>query len=106
MNACPMYNDNISLNDLAGARVKGAAEVIILDVPDTLVALVKFPGQIKALGTITEAQFMGFGFSKDSRELRSSFNEFLGKIKKGGQLGRLIQVYYPAMKHYFPDAVK
>jgi hypothetical protein len=48
------------------------------------VALLKFPGPIKALGTITEGQFMGFGFSKDSPELRSSFNEFLGKITKGG----------------------
>lgn len=104
--ACPLYKDNISLNDLAGVLVKGAAEVTILDVPDTLVALVKFPGQIKVLGTITEAQFMGFGFPKDSPELRSSFNEFLGKIKKSGQLGSLIREYYPAMKHYFPDAVK
>ena len=96
MSACPTYNDYISIKDLAGALVKGAAEVTILDVPDTLVAL----------GTITEIQFMEFGFFKDSSDLRSSFNEFLGKIKKGRQLGRLIQVYYPAMKHYFPDAVK
>ncbi|MGC8660523.1 MAG: transporter substrate-binding domain-containing protein, partial [Desulfomonilaceae bacterium] len=104
--AHPVYKNDITPNDLAGAVVKGAAELTILDVPDTLVALVKFPGQIKVLGTITESQSMGFGFSKKSPELKSSFNEFLARIKKTGQLGKLIGEYYPAMKHYFPDSVK
>jgi len=57
---------------LAAVLVKGDAEISILDVPDALVALRKFPGKIKILGAITGKQSMGFGISKES-PLATSF---------------------------------
>ncbi len=102
----PVYKEGITLNDLAGALVKGAAEISILDVPDSLIALSKFPGKIKILGSITGKQDMGFGFSKDSPMLLASFNEFLEELKSSGELSNLILKYYPGIDRYFPEAVK
>jgi ABC-type amino acid transport substrate-binding protein len=100
----PRYKENIGLNDLAPAVIKGDAALCILDVPDTLVALEKYPGLIKVLGPITEKQFMGFGISKDSPELLASFNAFLAKLQKNGKLTELIVKYYPVIRHYFSTA--
>ena len=73
-----------SLNDLAPAVIQGESEVTLLDVPDALVALEKFPGKIKIIGPITEKQYMGCGFAKDAPELRDAFNRFLVKTKADG----------------------
>lgn len=102
----PIYMEGISLNDLAAALIKGAAEISILDVPDSLVALSKFPGKIKILGSITGKQDMGFGISKDSPKLLASFNEFLDELKSSGELGKLIHKYYPGIDRYFPEVTK
>ncbi len=102
----PIYMEGVSLNDLAAALIKGAAEISILDVPDSLVALSKFPGKIKILGSITGKQDMGFGISKDSPKLLASFNEFLDELKSSGELGKLIHKYYPGIDRYFPEVTK
>ena len=102
----PIYMEGITLNDLAAALIKGAAEISILDVPDSLVALSKFPGKIKILGSITEKQDMGFGISKDSPKLLESFNAFLDELKSSGELGKLIHKYYPGIDRYFPEVAK
>lgn len=102
----PVYKEGVTLNDLAAALVKGAAEISILDVPDSLIALSKFPGKIKILGSITGKQDMGFGFSKESPNLLASFNEFLGELKSSGELTRMILNYYPGIDRYFPEVTK
>ncbi len=100
----PFYMENMDLNDLAPAVIKGVADLCILDVPDTLMALEKFPGMIKVLGTITEKQSMGFGISKDSPELAISFNSFLASLQANGKLRQLVFKYYPLIVNYFPTA--
>ena len=100
----PFYMENIDLNDLAAAVIKGAADLCILDVPDTLIALEKYPGMIKVLGTITEKQSMGFGIPKDSPELGASFNSFLAGLQANGKLRQLVVKYYPLIMNYFPTA--
>lgn len=45
----PFYMEGVTLNDLAAVLIKGAAEISILDVPDSLVALSMFSGKIKGL---------------------------------------------------------
>jgi ABC-type amino acid transport substrate-binding protein len=100
----PVYRQNIDLNDLAAVVIKGDAELCILDVPDALIALETFPGMIKILGAVTDKQFMGFGISKDSPELLTSFNSFLAKLRKSGKLSELIVKYYPLIRLYFPKA--
>ncbi|MFH0958171.1 MAG: transporter substrate-binding domain-containing protein [Pseudomonadota bacterium] len=99
----PVYMDGVTLNDLAAVLVKGDVEISILDVPDSLVALSKFPGRIKILGAITEKQDMGYGISKDSPKLKESFNEFLGELRRSGKLSELLLTYYRGIENYFPE---
>jgi ABC-type amino acid transport substrate-binding protein len=92
-----------NLNDLAPAIIKGEAELTLLDVPEALVALEKFPGKIKVIGPITPKQYIGYAFAKDSPELREAFNCFLEKSKADGTYGELVRRYYPKIFNYFRD---
>ncbi len=99
----PLYKEGLTLNDLAPAMIKGDAPLTILDVPDAMIALQKYPGKIKVLGTITDRQVMAFGISKSSPELLKSFNSFLEKIRENGKLRQLVLKYYPHIGVYFAD---
>lgn len=92
-----------SLNDLAPAVIQGDAELTLLDVPDALVALEKFPGKIKVIGPITEQQYMGCAFAKTSPELQKAFNRFLEKIKKDGTYLEIVRRYYPKVFSYYRE---
>jgi len=92
-----------SLNELAPAVLKGDADATLLDVPDSLVALAKWPGQIKILGPISEQQEMAVGFRKDSGELQRAFAAFYQKIKADGTYVGLVKKYYPDVFDYYPD---
>lgn len=90
-----------SLNDLAPAVIKGEAELTLLDVPDALVALEKFPGKIKIIGPITTKQYMACAFAKTSPKLRDAFNQFLEEAKNDGSYLELIKRYYPKVFTYY-----
>lgn len=92
-----------SLNDIAPAIIRGEADLTLLDLPDALVALQKWPGKIKVIGPISESQDMAAAFSKDSPALRSAFNRFLKKAKKDGSFYRIVKKYYPSAPDYAPD---
>jgi len=92
-----------SLNDLAPAIIQGEAEATLLDVPDALVAMEKFPGKIKIIGPITEKQYMGSAFAKNSPELRDDFNRFLEQSKKDGTYLALVRRYYPKVFNYYRE---
>ena len=92
-----------SLNDLAPAVIQGECELTLLDVPDALVALEKFPGKIKIIGPITEKQYMGCAFAKDGPELRDAFNRFLEQAKADGTYLALVKRYYPKVFSYYRD---
>ena len=91
------------LNDIAPALIKGEAEVALLDVPDSLVALEKWPGKIKVLGPLSPEQVMAAGFRKDSPELLKAFNEFYTELKRSGEYLRLVKKYYPAVFKYYNE---
>lgn len=99
-------NFNKNLNELAPAVINGQADATLLDVPDALIALSKFPGLIKIIGPISPRQVMGCAFRKTSPELRTEFNNFLKKIKINGTYIKLIQKYYPSVLDYYPDFFK
>lgn len=90
-----------SLNDIAPAVIKGDAEVALLDVPDSLVALEKWPGKIKILGPLSPEQTMGIGFRKDSPRLREAFNAFFAQLKASGEYRKMVLKYYPAVFGYY-----
>ncbi len=92
-----------SLNDLAPAVIQGEAELTLLDVPDALVALEKFPGKIKVIGPITPNQYMGVAFAKTSPELRDAFNRFFERINNDGTYLELVRRYYPKVFSYYRE---
>lgn len=92
-----------NLNDLAPAVISRAAETAILDVPDALVALEKWPGQMLVIGPISPEQVMAIAFRKESNELRKEFNRFYKQLKKEGIYVQLVKKYYPAVFDYYPE---
>jgi len=94
---------NKNLNELAPAVINGKADATLLDVPDALVALEKFPGLIKVIGPLSKTQVMACAFQKEATELGQVFEEFLDKIKKDGTYIKLVKKYYPAVLDYYPD---
>jgi ABC-type amino acid transport substrate-binding protein len=94
------------LNEIAPAIINREAELSILDVPDALIALEKWPGKIKIIGPISMNQLMGVGFPQSSPKLKDAFNRYLEEIKKNGAYSKLVKKYYPTASYYFPDFFK
>jgi ABC-type amino acid transport substrate-binding protein len=90
-----------TLNELAPAIINGVADATILDVPDALVALEKWPGQIKVIGPVSPVQQMGLGFAKNAPLLRAAFNDFFEMAKADGTYRQLVKKYYPSAFLYF-----
>ena len=97
---------NGNLNELAPAIIGGKAEMTILDVPDALVALEKWPGKIKILGPVSHKQEMAVAFPKSSPQLRDAFNTFMKQAQKDGSYGRIVKAYYPTAPAFFPEFFK
>lgn len=95
-----------SLNDLAPAVIVGDAPATLLDVPDAIIALQKFPGKIKIIGPLTGKQEMAVGFRKDQPLLRDEFNKFYAQFKSSGKYEALVYKYYPLVFTYFPEFFK
>jgi len=91
------------LNELAPAIINGKAEMTILDVPDALVALDKWPGKIKILGPVSRKQEMAVAFPKNAPHLRDAFNEFLKQARKDGSYAKIVKSYYPTASAFFPE---
>lgn len=94
------YSGN--LNDIVPTMLQGKSDMTLLDFPDILVALDKWPGRIKIVGPISEEQKMAAGFRKTSPALREAFNEFLSQIKRDGRYMKLVRKYYPGAPRFMP----
>lgn len=91
------------LNEMVPAILNNDAETTLLDVPDALVALDRWPGQIKVIGPVSGEQRMAAAFSPDASKLRQAFNDYLAKIRRDGTYNRMVARYYPAVFRYFAD---
>ncbi|WP_022941828.1 transporter substrate-binding domain-containing protein [Psychromonas hadalis] len=91
------------LNEMIPAILNNDAESTLLDVPDSLIALQKWPGEIKIIGPISKDQRMAVAFRKDSPELRNAFNLYLRQLKKDGRYNQLVKKYYPSVFHFYGD---
>lgn len=91
------------LNEMVPAILNNDAESTLLDVPDTLIALEKWPGQTKVIGPVSENQTMGVAFRKDSPELRKAFNQYLKNMQNSGGYNVLVNKYYPSVFNFYPD---
>lgn len=92
-----------SLNDLAPALIQGEADLTLLDVPDALVALQKWPGKLKILGPVSHRQDMGVAFAKGSPALVARFNAFLARSRADGTFLALVRRHYPFVQSYYPE---
>lgn len=97
------FPDSNNPIELIPAMLRGDAELSLLDVPDAIVGLEKWPGQIKIIGPISTPQTMGLGFRKTSPHLLAAFNEYFAARLKDGSYLQLVHKYYPAIPRYFPD---
>ncbi|MDO9528314.1 MAG: transporter substrate-binding domain-containing protein [Syntrophales bacterium] len=95
-----------NLNELAPAVINCDAETTLLDVPDALIALEKWPGKIKILGPVSPMQNMACAFAKTSGDLRDVFNKFFEQCREDGTYMRLVKKYYPAVFRYYPEFFK
>lgn len=101
-----VINYHGSLNEMAPAVINGKAEMTILDVPDALVALEKWPGKIKILGPVSRKQEMAVAFPKGSPQLHDAFNSFLNQAQHDGSYRKIVKKYYPTAFAFFPDFFK
>ena len=98
-----LADNTVRLNEMAPAIINRLTETTLLDVPDALIALDKWPGKLKVIGPISERQVMAAGFRKASPELRHAFNRYLQQLKQDGTYLELIKKYYPTVFHHYGD---
>ena len=100
-----VYNRSTNLNEMVPAILGGnhQSRMTLLDVPDALIAMEKWPGKIKVIGPISDNQFMAPAFRKDAPELRAAFNAFLAELKANGTYLKLVGKYYPSVFFHFPE---
>jgi ABC-type amino acid transport substrate-binding protein len=101
-----LYTASENLNEIAPAVINGAAEATLLDVPDALVALQTWPGDIKIIGPISSRQLMGAAVAKSSPELLAAFNRFFQDLRTSGTYDELVKKYYPSVYLYLGDFFK
>jgi ABC-type amino acid transport substrate-binding protein len=78
----------------------------ILDVPDALIAMDKWPGKLKIIGPVSLPQTMAVAFPKEAVSLRDSFNRFFAQCCSDGTYIQLVKKYYPAVFRYYPEFFK
>jgi glutamine transport system substrate-binding protein len=96
------YTKNTNLNEMVPALLKGDADFTLLDVPDAILDLQKWAGQIKVIGPVSEEQQLAAAFPRSSPELRQAFDVYLQRIRADGTYDRLVDKYYPGIRRYFP----
>lgn len=101
-----LYTASENLNEIAPAIINGAAEATLLDIPNALVALQQWPGEIKIIGPISEPQLMGVAVAKTSPVLLAEFNLFFQNLVTSGIYDSLVHKYYPSVYLYHEDFFK
>lgn len=97
------YTKSTNLNEMIPALNNREADLTLLDVPNAILDLQKWAGQIKILGPISGHQDLAAAFSKDAPMLRDAFNAYLLQMKADGSYDRLVDKYYPGIRRYFPE---
>ncbi len=97
------YTSSENLDEVAPAVLDGVAEATLLDIPDALIALQKWQGEIKVIGPVSPHQYMGVAFAKDSPELLDEFNSFFKKIWADKTYKKMVEKHYPSVFVYLGD---
>lgn len=94
---------NRDLNEMIPAVMARMTDTTLMDVPVALIALEKWPGQIKVIGPVSPDQGMACAFAKTSPKLSQAFETFFKELKGSGNYKRLVQKYYPSLFIYYPE---
>lgn len=97
------YSSKIDVNEVAPAVIQGVTDTALLDVPDALIALEKWAGQIKVLGPISGLQEMGVVFRQEDNALREAFNAYFRELVRTGRYQQMVDRYYPNIRQHFPE---
>ncbi len=97
------FTETTIINDIVPAMMNGMADATLLDIPDALITLQKWPGEIKIIGPVIDAQIMGAVVDKSSPELLQAFNDFFKQIWNNGTYRTLVEKYYPSVFLYFEE---
>lgn len=97
------YTRSTNLNEMVPALLDSQAQLTLLDVPDAILDLRKWAGQIKVLGPISKPQMLAAAFPKDAVKLRDAYNDYLRDLKANGDYDRLVDKYYPGIRRFLPD---
>lgn len=100
------HSEQKKIIEMVPSVIENEVDFTLLDVPDALIALEKWSGEIKVIGPISEEQYMGIGFRKDSTELLKEFNKYFAIIKKDGTYNKLVEKYYPSIFDYYLEFFK
>jgi ABC-type amino acid transport substrate-binding protein len=100
-----IYDRSTNLNEMVPAILGGqmTSRMTLLDVPDALIALQKWPGRIKVIGPVSGEQFMAPAFAKDAPGLREAFNAYMAELRADGRYRTMVEKYYPAVFLHFPE---
>jgi ABC-type amino acid transport substrate-binding protein len=98
-----LFPSDRNLNEMIPAVMARNADTTLMDVPVALIALEKWPGEIKVVGPISSPQEMACAFPKTSPDLRRAFDEFFEQCQKDGTYERLVRKYYPSVFSYYGD---
>ena len=97
------YTKSANLNEMVPALLDSEAQLTLLDVPDAILDLRKWAGQIKVLGPVSKPQTLAAAFPKDALKLRDAYNDYLRDLKANGGYDRLVDKYYPGIRRFLPD---
>jgi ABC-type amino acid transport substrate-binding protein len=89
--------------ELVPAILRDEGDLSLLDMPDALIALDRWPGAIKVIGPLSHLQSMACAFPKGDPSLRESFNQFFEGIVQNGTYLKLVKKYYPSFSVYYPE---
>ena len=98
-----LQDKKIKVNELVPVIIKNNNETTLLDAADALIALQKWPGEIKVIGPISDKQEMAAATRKTSPKLLEEFNKYLDKIKNDGTYNELVKKYFPDVYNYYGD---
>lgn len=97
------YTATASPDVLVPEILDGIAEATMLDVPTALMALQKWPGEIKIIGPLSKRQLMAVAVPKTSPKLLAEFNLFFEDLRASGEYYQLVRKYYPSIFLYLGD---
>ncbi len=97
-----LFPSERNLSEMIPSVMAGVVDTTLMDVPVALIALQKWPGEIKVIGPISPNQGMACAFPKTSPNLRMEFDKFFSQCKADGRYKKLVSKYYPSVFIYYP----